>query len=96
MPNGGDILVQLKKKGQDHVLIRVIDQGCGIEEERLSKLGEPFYSTKEKGTGLGLMISYKIIKDHQGSIQVSSEKNKGTAVDVILPISLDRSEKGYE
>lgn len=96
MPNGGDILVQLKKQGQDHVLIRVIDQGCGIQEERLSKLGEPFYSTKEKGTGLGLMISYKIIKDHQGSIQVSSEKNKGTAVDVILPISLDRSEKGYE
>lgn len=96
MPNGGDILVQLKKQGQEYVLIRVIDQGCGIPEERLSKLGEPFYSTKEKGTGLGLMVSYKIIKDHQGSIQISSQMNKGTTVDVILPISLDRSEIGYE
>ncbi|MGE5704717.1 MAG: ATP-binding protein, partial [Clostridia bacterium] len=62
------------------------DQGEGIDEDRIQKLGEPFYTTKEKGTGLGLMISYKIVQAHQGSMRIKSQKNKGTTVEIILPI----------
>ncbi len=63
------------------------DEGCGIPKERLQRLGEPFYSSKEKGTGLGLMICYKIIEEHKGEIVIDSEEDKGTIVDIWLPIN---------
>ncbi len=86
MDRDGKIVIQVKKLGHNHVLIRCIDQGCGIPKERIPHLGEPFYSLKEKGTGLGLMMCYKIIEEHQGKISIKSEIHKGTTVDVILPI----------
>ncbi|WP_227937799.1 ATP-binding protein [Alkalihalobacillus deserti] len=86
MVNGGQILVRIKKEGDSHIIVRFVDQGMGIDKERIERLGEPFYSTKEKGTGLGLMISYRIIEHHNGRIKISSEKNQGTTVDVILPV----------
>ncbi|SIS02369.1 PAS domain S-box-containing protein [Peribacillus simplex] len=86
MPSGGDILVQIDKPDDHQVSIRFIDQGSGISKERIPYLGEPFYSIKEKGIGLGLMVCYKIIETHQGKIVIESEVNKGTTVDVILPI----------
>lgn len=84
----GEISIQTKLQKNNQVLIRFSDNGCGISQELLPKLGEPFYTTKEKGTGLGLLISNKIIKDHQGSINITSEVNKGTIVDITLPISI--------
>ncbi|MBO7743956.1 PAS domain S-box protein [Paenibacillus sp. MWE-103] len=86
MPNGGQLAIQVKPKNKRHVMIRFVDQGAGIPKERLSKLGEPFYSTKEKGTGLGLMMCYKIIEAHRGELLVKSKLNKGTTIDVVLPI----------
>ncbi|MED4729569.1 PAS domain S-box protein [Aneurinibacillus migulanus] len=86
MQSGGKIVVQVMKLDHNLVLIRCVDQGCGIPKERIQYLGEPFYSLKEKGNGLGLMMCYKIIKEHQGKISIESEINKGTTVDVILPI----------
>ncbi|MDR7238782.1 EAL domain-containing protein [Neobacillus drentensis] len=86
MPNGGTIKVQMLYKGTDYVKIRFIDQGYGISKERMSKMGEPFYSTIEKGTGLGIMISQKIVKEHGGTIAINSFINQGTTVDVILPV----------
>ncbi|MDQ0861020.1 PAS domain S-box-containing protein [Bacillus sp. V2I10] len=86
MPTGGDILVQIDKPDDHQVSIRFIDQGCGISKERIPYLGEPFYSIKEEGIGLGLMICYKIIETHQGKIVIESEVNQGTTVDVMLPI----------
>ncbi|MDN3015231.1 PAS domain S-box protein [Paenibacillus sp. BSR1-1] len=68
------------------VIIKIKDNGCGIPEERLLKLGEPFYSTKEKGTGLGLMTSFRIIESHHGKIKVESEEGRGTTVIIWLPI----------
>lgn len=87
MQNGGVILIQVKNLKPDKILIRFIDQGTGIPEERISKLGEPFYTTKETGTGLGLMVTYKIIEAHKGHIYIKSKINHGTTVDIILPNS---------
>ncbi|WP_182007182.1 ATP-binding protein [Priestia aryabhattai] len=86
MPNGGIIDVKIKKKEKSRVSIYFIDQGLGIQEDRLLTLGEPFYTTKEKGTGLGLMVSYKIVESHDGELKISSKVNRGTTVEVILPI----------
>ncbi len=86
MPTGGEILIQIDKSDDNQVSIRFIDQGCGISKERIPYHGEPFYSIKEKGIGLGLMICYKIVETHQGKIVIESEVNKGTIVDVIVPI----------
>ncbi len=87
MPTGGDIIVTIKVKDEHHISIYFIDNGVGMEKERVERLGEPFYSTKEKGTGLGLMISFRIIENHNGHIQIKSKKNIGTTVEVILPIN---------
>jgi two-component system sporulation sensor kinase A len=86
MPNGGMIDVKVKTKEKDKVSINFIDQGPGIPEDRIPTLGEPFYTTKEKGTGLGLMTSYKIIETHDGELKISSKINEGTTVEVILPL----------
>jgi two-component system sporulation sensor kinase A len=69
------------------VSIQIVDNGNGIPRERLSKLGEPFYSTKEKGTGLGLMTSYRIIENHHGKINIDSTEGEGTTVSIWLPAS---------
>jgi PAS domain S-box-containing protein len=87
MPDGGHISVQLKKDDLQGVVIRFIDEGVGIPEELISNIGDPFYTTKKKGTGLGLMVSEKIIRAHQGNLSISSELNKGTVVEIILPSS---------
>ncbi|MEW9671494.1 PAS domain S-box protein [Ammoniphilus sp. 3BR4] len=86
MSKGGTVEVEIKALGSERFLIRIADQGCGIPENILSKLGQPFYTTKEKGTGLGFMVSKKIIENHQGDIEVKSEVGKGTTIEVILPI----------
>lgn len=61
------------------------DNGCGIPKDVLPKLGEPFYTLKEKGTGLGVMVTKRIIEAHQGEIHFSSEIGVGTSVEIILP-----------
>jgi len=86
MPTGGDILIKIIKYYDHQVSIRFIDEGEGIPHERIPYLGEPFYSLKEQGIGLGLMMCYKIIEAHQGKIIIESEVGKGTIVDVMLPI----------
>ncbi|HDR3659933.1 TPA: PAS domain-containing protein [Bacillus paranthracis] len=85
MPDGGEISIHIKEIGKDGIIISVIDKGIGIPEERIKRLGEPFYSTKEKGTGIGLMLSYKIIESHQGNISIMSEVGVGTTVTIYLP-----------
>jgi len=89
MPNGGTIDLKVKKDKAKGVLIQIADQGVGIPKERIPTLGEPFYTTKEKGTGLGLMTCYKIIENHKGQLQIESEVNKGTTVQIFLPSASD-------
>ncbi len=80
---------KVDKEGmQQFVEIIVSDTGCGISQESLSKIFEPFYSTKgQKGTGLGLAVSWGIIDNHDGLIKVESELNKGTDFIIRLPIN---------
>ncbi|OLS41037.1 ATP-binding protein [Bacillus sp. MRMR6] len=85
MQEGGDIEIRLEKGPDGNCVISVRDQGCGIPEELLPRLGEPFYTLKEKGTGLGLMICNKIIKQHQGTITYQSKLKQGTLVQITLP-----------
>jgi PAS domain S-box-containing protein len=68
------------------IIIQIKDEGCGIEKERLDHIGEPFYTTKSKGNGLGLMITLRIIKNHNGNLKCESEIGKGTTFTVTLPI----------
>lgn len=84
--NGGNVSISLKHLETGHVLITINDTGYGISKERLEKIGEPFYSSKEKGTGLGLTVSFKIVQSHQGTIRFDSQKNQGTSVHVSLPV----------
>lgn len=93
MPDGGQIRIELKRLGDRYIVIRFTDQGCGIPEERLPRLGEPFYTTKEKGTGLGLMVTFKIIESHGGRMNIFSEVGKGTTVEVMLPIAAVPADK---
>jgi PAS domain S-box-containing protein len=83
---GGTVSILLEQLEDEHVLITIKDNGCGISKERLEKIGEPFYSSKEKGTGLGLTVSFKIVQSHQGTIRFDSQKNHGTSVQIALPI----------
>ncbi|PAE35020.1 ATP-binding protein [Bacillus sp. 7884-1] len=85
MKGGGEIYINLRKGKDGACIISFQDQGCGIPEELLPRLGEPFYTLKEKGTGLGLMICHKIIKQHNGSITYVSRLNEGTLIEITLP-----------
>lgn len=87
MPKGGKIALQLEAGQGGQAVLRVIDEGEGIAKERLHKLGEPFYTNKEKGTGLGLMVSQRIIESHRGTMLIESELGKGTVVTITLPLA---------
>ncbi|MNH85647.1 Sporulation kinase E [compost metagenome] len=85
MPNGGTIHMETWRRETDSVMIRIIDEGEGISKETLAKLGEPFFTNKETGTGLGLMVSQRIIESHKGTMEIESELGRGTTVTVALP-----------
>jgi len=69
-----------------HIIVEIIDHGPGISEANQKKLFTPFYTTKKKGSGLGLPICLKIIEDHLGKIKIVSRESTGTTVQVFLPV----------
>ncbi|WP_373229818.1 PAS domain S-box protein [Cohnella sp.] len=85
MPRGGVIQVNLEISSDHEAVVQIKDQGCGISEKQLRLIGEPFYSTKEAGTGLGMLVSYKIIENHGGCIRIFSQMDLGTTIVVTLP-----------
>lgn len=87
MPSGGDISISMHRGPDGELSIRFQDQGTGIPENIIARLGEPFFSTKEKGTGLGLMTCHKIIQDHHGRMDIRSHFGEGTLIDVVLPVT---------
>ena len=84
---GGNVAIKLSKADANSVKVEVIDSGCGIKAQDISKVFEPYFSTKDTGTGLGLAIVKKAVDDHGGSISVSSKEGSGTTFTIILPAS---------
>ncbi len=70
----------------DRVHLVIEDTGKGIEQERLKHIGEPFYTLKEKGMGLGLTTSMKIVHEHKGTMHIESKVGEGTKVHIVLPL----------
>jgi len=89
MDRPGNIYITIKTAQDNHIFIEVRDEGVGISKDRLEHIGEPFFTLKEKGMGLGLTISSKIIHDHHGTLQIESEQNKGTIVKIRLPLYVE-------
>lgn len=87
MPDGGTITVKLQYLPEDkRILVRIRDQGCGIPEENMAHLGEPFFTSKSSGNGLGLMVSQRIIANHKGNMAIRSQPGLGTDVEIRLPL----------
>ena len=85
MAENGKLTIISKSDGDYQALI-IRDNGSGIPEEKLSKIFEPYYTTKASGTGLGLTLVYKIMKEHNGDIHVKSEVGKGTEFILLFPV----------
>ena len=85
MPGGGFLSLATKYNG-DELRIVVSDTGIGIAENRIGKIFEPYYTTRENGTGLGLTLSYKIVKEHGGDITVRSKQGSGSQFTVTIPV----------
>ena len=84
MENGGILQVHAQKI-KSNIVIHIIDSGIGMSCQEIKRIAMPFYSTKEKGTGLGTMIAYSIIKELNGDIEIRSTKGKGTRFSIIIP-----------
>jgi signal transduction histidine kinase len=84
--SGGQIEILLTEASNQTIHISISDQGLGIPPEHLKRIWEPFFTTKQSGTGLGLMVSLKIIELHHGLIHVQSKKQEGTTFIIELPV----------
>jgi len=85
MPEGGTLEIQLTRDGRDAVLL-VRDEGRGIDEEERGRVFEPFVSRAPMGTGLGLAVVYRIVREHKGDIVLRSAPGTGTEIEVRLPL----------
>ncbi|MBN6188929.1 HAMP domain-containing histidine kinase [Aneurinibacillus sp. BA2021] len=84
MPDGGELKVRVSEV-KEMVVISVEDHGVGMTQEEIEHLGEPFYSTKTKGTGIGLMVSYRLVEKMNGRIEIQSKKGVGTRFSIKIP-----------
>jgi len=106
MPEGGVITVRaenvtveenvLPLNPGDYVKIAITDQGVGIPKAHLQRIFDPYFTTKQKGSGLGLSICYSIVKNHDGHINAESELEAGTTFYIYLPTSQEKEEKRAE
>ena len=98
MPAGGKLTVvtrmsdlftsvQADGKKQRLMVVKISDTGAGIKQEHLNDVFTPFFTTKDKGVGLGLALSYQIVQEHLGTIRVESQENEGTMFSVYLPLA---------
>jgi two-component system, sporulation sensor kinase B len=84
MPNGGTVWLTCRMNN-NFIEIGIKDQGMGMTKEQVEKLGSPFYSLKENGTGLGMMVTFQIIRNFGGEVKINSEKDVGTEFLIRLP-----------
>jgi signal transduction histidine kinase len=87
MPNGGSLTISSEQRPSSSMVeITFKDRGIGMDEETAKNLFNPFFTTKDKGVGLGMALTHKIVEDHRGTIEVMSEKEKGAAFVLRLPV----------
>jgi len=89
MPSGGRLWIRSEfsgGNGMSFLNLCISDSGCGISEKDLERIQEPFVTTKNRGTGLGLPICKKIVEAHNGSMSIRSKVNEGTTVEITLPV----------
>jgi len=93
MPDGGEMTI-VAHQVEKEIIVRIIDSGVGIPADRINRIFEPFFTTKDqeqdsfyRGSGLGLSVSYSIIEAHAGSLEATSEKNKGSVFTIKIPIN---------
>ena len=84
MPDGGTLHIS-SSISNNKVIIRIEDSGVGMSQEQINRFGEPYFSTKTKGTGLGTMVAVKIIETMQGTLKIRSVINKGTTLMITFP-----------
>jgi len=85
MPNGGELCISTRIC-KNEIVIKIQDSGIGMTQEQMNRFGEPYFSTKEKGTGLGSMVALKIIQTMRGTLEIDSVVDKGTTLTITLPL----------
>ncbi|AOH54059.1 hypothetical protein ABE28_006820 [Peribacillus muralis] len=95
MPDGGNIYLSIYEKNGE-AYVSILDEGEGIPENSLQKVGEPFFTTKSSGTGLGLSVCFKIIEKHGGKVFITSELKKGTKIVCVFPALQSNGIRGIE
>ncbi|MCP5003170.1 MAG: GAF domain-containing protein [Planctomycetes bacterium] len=85
MPEGGDLTIKIRTDNQ-FIVVDITDTGKGMSQEEVQKIFDPFYTTKQGGTGVGLAVCFKIIENHGGKVLVESECGKGTTMSLLFPI----------
>jgi signal transduction histidine kinase len=85
MPDGGELRLKTRREG-DCVQIVVSDTGVGIPEEIQGKIFEPYYTTRNTGSGLGLTVVYKVVREHGGDLHMDSKPGRGTTFTISIPL----------
>ncbi|WDT79749.1 MAG: ATP-binding protein [Candidatus Manganitrophus sp.] len=88
MEGTGEIHIRISNRPAGMLAVKISDTGLGIAKEHIDKIFLPFYTTKEKGTGLGLALVHKIILAHNGQISVESTEGSGTVFTIHLPLQM--------
>ena len=92
MPEGGNLSISLRNSG-GVVSVALVDTGVGINSQDLSEVFTPFFTSKTTGAGMGLSKVHLLVQEHNGAVDISSEPEKGTTVEVVLPV--DRMNFGF-
>lgn len=85
MPEGGELRITTRRVA-DEVELRISDTGEGMDDSVVSKIFEPYFTTRDHGSGIGLTLVYKVIKEHMGDISVVSQKGKGSSFSLLFPV----------
>ncbi|MFC3885618.1 ATP-binding protein [Bacillus songklensis] len=88
MPNGGELSV-VSFVNKTDITIKISDNGVGMSKEQVNRFGEPYYSSKEKGTGLGSMVAVRIVQTMNGTLDIKSALNEGTTITITFPVYID-------